>query len=292
MTINNPALYDAAYCAIANSNAIWSNDAVPTDYASMRDAATNNASEIDALIPTIAPRPTLSEILLMESIVKSTFNDRYALDKSSAFYAAIAAVIVAQWIEFGSGLQDSAVATPSAFVYFLDSDADGVIANYYQLTPASLYVPSNTASAATAAGTPNSTVQFAVGGNPVAWIVATAIGGPYVQQGQWVDDLYAAVSQAVSTTNIKLSFYSRTTGGVETHLFDIMSPRVISPTAAVASSEAPETTYPIAPTDRLVVKAFAVFSGAAVAGTATLYFDGLTNASHIHTPIERNQQPT
>jgi hypothetical protein len=293
MSINNPALYDAAYSAIANSNAIWSNDALPSDYAAMRDAATNIATQIDVLIPTISTGPTLSELLLMTSIVKSTFNDRYALDMPSAFYATIASVIVAQWIEFGTGLQDSYVPkpTPSAFVYYLDSLTDPLIAHYLQLTPTTTFVPTTQATA-TATGTPTSTVQFAIGGNPVAWIVQDAIGVPFVQQGEWSDDLYASVNQPVSTTNIMLSFYSRSTGGVETHLFDITSPRVTSSTPVEASIEATEVTYTVDPTDRLVVKAFGVFTGTTVSTTATLYFQGTTNASHIHTPIEQTNPPT
>jgi hypothetical protein len=293
MSINNPALYDAAYSAIANSNAAWTNDAVPADYASMKDAATNIAREVDALIPTIGTGPTLSELLLMESIVKSTFNDRCALDMPSSFYAAIAATIVAQWIEFGTGLQDSYVPkpTPSAFVYYLDSLTDPLIAHYLQLTPTTTFVP-NTQATATATGTPTSTVQLAVGGNPVAWIVQDAIGVPFIQQGEWSDDLYASVNQPVSTTNLMVSFYSRSTGGVETHLFDITSPRVTSSTPAETSIEATETTYTVSPSDRLVIKVFAVLTGSGVSTTATLYFQGTTNASHIHTPIEQTNPPT
>jgi len=288
MPINNPALYDAAYCAIANSNAIWSNDAIPSDYAKMKDAATNIATEVDALIPTIGTGPTLSELLLMGSIVKSTFNDRYALDMPSSFYASIAAVIVAQWIEFGTGLQNNNVPTPSPFVYYLNSSSDPSIAHYLQLTPTSTFIVGSQATA-TATGTPSATVQFSVGGNPVAWIDQLPFGVPYVQQGEWVDDLYTAVSQAASGTNIKVSYYSRTTGGVETHLFDISSPSVTSTTAARSSAQAPQDTYLVNSTDRLVVKPFAVFSGSPIATTATLYFQGPTNASHIHTPVELTQ---
>jgi len=293
MSINNPALYDAAYSAIANSNAIWSNDAIPSDYASMKDAATNIATEVDALIPTISTGPTLSELLLMMSIVKSTFNDRYAVDMPSSFYATIASVIVAQWIEFGTGLQDGYVPkpTPSPFVYYLDTFTDPSISHYLQLTRSPVFILSTQATA-TATGTPSSTVQFSYSGNPVSWIDSDAIGVPFIQQGEWSDDLYASVNQPVSTTNLMVSFYSRSTGGVETHLFDITSPRVTSSTPAEVSIEATETTYTVSPSDRLVVKVFAVLTGSGVSTTATLYFQGTTNASHIHTPIEQTQQPT
>ena len=290
MSINNPALYDAAYCAIANSNAIWSNDAIPSDYAKMKDAATNIATEVDVLIPTIGTGPTLSELLLMGSIVKSTFNDRYALDMPSSFYATIASVIVAQWIEFGTGLQNSSLSTPSPFVYFLDTISDPIISDYFQLTPTTTF-SANTEQIATATGTANATVQFEALGNPIAWIDQDPFGVPFVQQGQWVDDLYASVDQAASTTNLMVSFYSRSTTNVETHLFDITSPRVTLPTATSASNQSSEITYRVDPTDRLVVKVFALFTGTATATTASLYLQG-SNASHIHTPIEINQQPT
>jgi len=256
----------------------------------MKVAATNIATEVDALIPTIGTGPTLSELLLMGSIVKSTFNDRYALDMPSSFYATIASVIVAQWIEFGTGLQNSSLSTPSPFVYFLDTISDPIISDYFQLTPTTTF-SANTEQIATATGTANATVQFEALGNPIAWIDQDPFGVPFVQQGQWVDDLYASVDQAASTTNLMVSFYSRSTTNVETHLFDITSPRVTLPTATSASNQSSEITYRVDPTDRLVVKVFALFTGTATATTASLYLQG-SNASHIHTPIERNQQPT
>lgn len=292
MPINNPLLYDAAYCAIANSNSAWTNDAVPSDYAGMRDAATNIATEVDALIAPISPAPTLSEVLLMESIVKSTFASRYALDMPASFYAVIADTIVAQWIEFGSGLQSaySMQHTPSAFVYFFDTDSDGEIPNYFVLTNTPKYV-SDTQAVATATGTPNATVQFIFSGNPIAWIAAEPLGVPYVQQGEWVSDLYASVSQANSTTNVILKFYARTTGNVENHLFDITSSRISSLTPAKAATQITEGMFSANPTDRLVVKAFAQFSGTAVPTTASLYFQGPTNATHVHTPVEASSPP-
>lgn len=38
--------------------------------------------------------------------------------------------------------------------------------------------------AATATGTPTTTTQFAIGGNPVSWISQTAFGVPFIQQGE------------------------------------------------------------------------------------------------------------
>jgi len=173
----------------------------------------------------------------------------------------------------------------SPFTYYLDSSPDPFIANYLQLTPSDSFTP-GTQVTATATGTPTATVQFVYSGNPVSWIAQEDFGVPFIQQGEWTNDFYASVNQPVSTTNLKVSFYSRTTGGVETHLFDVLSPRVTLSTPAEVSGEATEITYSVNPTDRLVVKIFGQFTGTTVSTTATLYFQGTTNASHIHSPIQ------
>ena len=287
MTINNPALYDVAYSAIANSNLAWLTDVNSSDYAGQAAAASAIATEIDSLIATITPGPTLSQLFLMESIVEKTFIGRFPIIDSPNNYLSIAQSIVAQFNEFTLGLQDSYVPIiPVApFVYYLDSLADPVIPNYLQFTPADSFVETTQATA-TATGTPTSTVQFSIGGNPVSWIDQTAFGQPFVQQGEWTNDFFAAVNQPVSTTNIKVSFYARTTGGVENHLFDIVSPRVTLSTPGEISGETTQPMYVVNSTDRLVIKVFGQFTGTAVSTTATLYFQGATNASHCHTPID------
>lgn len=285
MPINNPALYDSAFVAIANSNMAWLTNANPTDYAGQRNAASAIAAAIDALIPTIDPGPTLSQLLLMESIVEKTFITRFPL--AGTDFSSIAESIAAQFNEFTTGLQDPYVPIPPAspFVYYLDSSSDPLIPNYLQLTPESSFTPS-TQVTATATGTPTTTTQFVYSGNPVSWIAQQDFGVPFIQQGEWTNDFYASVNQPVSTTNLKVSFYSRTTGGVETHLFDIVSPRVTLSTPQEVSGEATEITYSVNPTDRLVVKVFGQFTGTTVSTTATLYFQGTTAASHIHSPIQ------
>jgi hypothetical protein len=285
MTINNPALYDSAFVAIANSNMAWLTDTNPTDYAGQKNAASAIAAAIDALIPTIDPGPTLSQLLLMESIVEKTFITRFPLVGTD--FSAIAESIAAQFNEFTTGLQDPYVPIPPAspFIYYLDSSPDPIIPNYLQLTPEGSFTPS-TQVTATATGTPTTTTQFVYSGNPVSWIAQQDFGVPFIQQGEWTNDFYASVNQPVSTTNLKVSFYSRTTGGVETHLFDVLSPRVTLSTPSEVSGEATEITYSVNLTDRLVVKVFGQFTGTTVSTTATLYFQGTTAASHIHSPIQ------
>jgi len=287
MTINNPALYDVAFAAIANSVSAWLTDANLADYVGQQNAAAAIAAEIDSLIPTISPGPTLSQLFLIESIVEKTFITRFPVSATPANYSVVAGAIAAQFNQFTTGLQDNYVPIPPAspFVYFLDSSADPVIANYLQLTPSASFTvgPQQTA---TASGTPSTTVQFSVGGNPVSWIAQAAIGVPFIQQGEWTADLFGSVNQPVSTTNIRLSVYTRTTGGVETHLFDINGPRITLSTPQESSEDSSQNTFTVNTTDRLVVKAFAVLTGTTVATTATLYYQGPNYASHVHTPIE------
>ena len=292
MTVNNPALYDAAYTGVVNSNAAWANDSTATDYSVIKAAATAIATQIDSLISTITDGPTLSQLYLMNSAVQSTFANRPPpTSPNPADYSSIAATIVAQFNEFLTGLQDDYVPVPPAapFVYYLDSSPDGTsIPNYFQLTPVTAPYNPSTQQTATASGTPagsGTVVQFSYLGNPVAWIAQTQIGEPFVQEGEWVGDMYASVNQPVSTTNLRLSVYVRDTSSNETHLFDIASPRVTLSTPGESTGETTQKQYPCNVTDRLVVKAFAVFTGTTVATTATLYFQGTANASHVHTPI-------
>lgn len=283
---NNPTLWDAIVSGGASSSGAWPTSEVPGDYAAEQAALVALATEIDAAIPTISSGATLSQMMLLNGIVSRVFGGRALSSIDPNTYAAVAASIAAQFQEVSPILQNPfvPVVIPAPFVYYLNSSADPVIPNYYQLTPAGSYVAGSQATA-TAVGTPSATVQFSVGGQPAAWISQSPVGEPFVQEGEWVTDLWASVNQPVSTTNIRLSVYVRTVGGTETHLFDVTGPRCTLSTAQAVSGEGTENQYACNTTDRLVVKAFAVFSGTTVATTATLYYQGNANASHVHTPI-------
>ena len=185
----------------------------------------------------------------------------------------------------GTQVTNLAAAAVGPFVYCLDSAADPSIAHYLQLTPDFAFVNSTLATA-TATGTPSTTVQFAIGGNPVAWISQTAIGSTEIQDGEWAAQLFASVNQPVSTTNLMLSVYTRALNGTETHQFDITGPRVTASTPTESSQDFLGAQYPCNTTDHLVVKIFAVLSGTGVSTTATLDFQGSgALVSHLHTPL-------
>lgn len=177
----------------------------------------------------------------------------------------------------------TAVIPPIALYFDAIPDHSG-ISNYYQLTANTKYV-STAQNVVTASGTPSSTVQFASGSNPIAWITSGSINDVFVQQGAFQFDSYESVNQPVSTTNVALNVYTRTTGGVETFLFTITEPRISAASPTLCSQENIEPMFPCNYTDRLVVKPYAVFTGTTVATTASLYFQGTVNASHLHVPL-------
>lgn len=104
MSLNNPALYDAVI-ALGTPSEGWITSGVATDYAVIRNALSELATEIDSRIPTITTGPSLSQFQLLCGITRSVFAGRSIVDITPAFYSTIASAIAAAFNELSSALQ-------------------------------------------------------------------------------------------------------------------------------------------------------------------------------------------
>lgn len=104
MSLNNPALYDAVI-ALGTPSEGWITSGVATNYATIRNALSDLATEIDSKIPTITTGPSLSQFQLLCGITRSVFAGRTIVDIAPTFYATIAAAIAAAFNELSSALQ-------------------------------------------------------------------------------------------------------------------------------------------------------------------------------------------
>ena len=107
MPINNTALFDAAFAAIANSNEAWLVNPSAADYLPVANVATVIATEIDSQIPNIVLGVTISQRLLMNSSVKNVMAGRNPTDILPSSYASIASAIAGLFNEFSTKLQNT-----------------------------------------------------------------------------------------------------------------------------------------------------------------------------------------
>ena len=170
---------------------------------------------------------------------------------------------------------------------FLSSVVDGTISNYRKM---GFNADATTEAPLTAAVSPGTPVQLGVTGTPRAFI--SDVGVPAVitlQQGQWILDAYLAVNNNNGSCVVTANVYGRDTNAVETLLFSMDTPVISGSTPTLYTVEIVEPMFPLAITDRIVVKFVATKTGGAGATTVTLYTAGTTHNSHIHTPIELPQ---
>jgi len=107
MPINNTALFDAAFAAVANSNEAWLSDPNAVDYLPVANVAVAIATEIDSQIPVITLGATISQRLLMNSTVKNVMAGRNPTAILPSAYASIASAIAGLFNEFSTKLQSS-----------------------------------------------------------------------------------------------------------------------------------------------------------------------------------------
>jgi len=148
-----------------------------------------------------------------------------------------------------------------------------------------------TAGSGTATGVVNTTasgtnIQWTrtAGGTVLEWISGRVPSGGFPLSGAVNVAIWANESAMGANSGGRVRLYKRTSGGTETELFTLTSPEINSATAEEVQSEIVNADITIATTDRLVVKYYAQ-STSAVNRTVTLYYEGATNYSHIHTPI-------
>ena len=274
MTINNPSLYDAAYCAIANSNVAWIAGTVPSDYNTQLAAATVIALQIDSQIAPITPVPSLSQLFLMQSIVEKTFINRYPLPTTD--YSDIAASIASQFNKFSSGLKGSYLPIPGPATYwFHDDDSD--ISLYKKLLDFLADDPIEMDM--------NVTLVHSDGEVLLAHAHITDPGFPggiEIPAGSWTFVIYRNASVAGVTT-IVFRIYTRTTLGVETEIFNFSTGLINDATVTRQVINVSVANIPLADGERLVVKPFAT-NTQAFPVTVHMYHDGLLHNSYLQFP--------
>jgi hypothetical protein len=104
MPQNNPALYTAVIAGATGGSVAgrWITDITPVDYQGLVNAVVAIATEVDSQIPGINSGPSLSQILLLQSITQGVFVDRNPQDIITADYLAIAKAIAALFIQASS----------------------------------------------------------------------------------------------------------------------------------------------------------------------------------------------
>lgn len=137
-------------------------------------------------------------------------------------------------------------------------------------------------------GTQNDIVQAVTSGTSPVLLAsfATPAGGlgvTSIPSGIWLFNPYAKVS-AGATCSIFIRVYSRTSGGVETLLFQSGPSDPLTTTTIVQEMENVEATYSVSSTDRLVIKYYAQNSAVA-SRNVTFSFDGTLYVSHLHSPF-------
>jgi hypothetical protein len=112
-------------------------------------------------------------------------------------------------------------------------------------------------------------------------------GDPGLQNipaGEWTIDSYAKVDQNVDVNKLLVKIYKRVAAGTETLI--VQGEAVVTATSAEMYTIDVTQTQDVAllVTDRIVVKYYAKSSSTG-GRTVTLYLEGTTHSSHIHTPI-------
>lgn len=102
--------------------------------------------------------------------------------------------------------------------------------------------------------------------------------------GNWITHIHASVDvSAGHNTRIVARYYSRSTLGVETLLFESTSPQIVVGTTEYQFNTV-EPQFLTAQSDRLVVKFYATTTSVGTR-TVRLYYQGATQTSYIATPI-------
>lgn len=114
---------------------------------------------------------------------------------------------------------------------------------------------------------------------PVTGLNRTSIDG-----GTWVFNTFGSVSSiAGSICTIRHDVYKRTSGGTETLLFSVDTP-ALATTVGQYDVETVQPAFACNLTDRLVIK-YSATNNTALSRNVTLYHNGTTHYSHIHTPL-------
>lgn len=171
---------------------------------------------------------------------------------------------------------DAPIVAGDGVSFFLDDSASD-IATYFTLEEAPTSHPE----------VDDSVAVNAADGEVLIESYATQVGIPgtdLIQAGSWHWYLYAYVDASTSVSQIRIRVYKRTSGGVETELFNAITAEINATSTTLYEFESTQPAYTIGATDRIVVKFFALTTSV-VSRTVHLIHNGTTSYSHIHTPI-------
>ena len=141
MPQNNPALFTAVIAGATGGsiNDRWITSASPSDYQGLVNAVVAIATAVDAAIPGINSGPSLSQILLLQSIVQGVFADRNPTDVISANYTAIANAIAALFNQSSASV--APVPTILAMGHIHDDGSGPVIITEYNVASVGYSIP-------------------------------------------------------------------------------------------------------------------------------------------------------
>ncbi len=110
------------------------------------------------------------------------------------------------------------------------------------------------------------------------------LGLSLIPGGAWHFTTFASVDSSVGTSQIVIRVYKRNPGNVETELFSVVTSEINATTVTEYSVETVQPDFAIFETDRIVIK-YLFKTTSAVDRTGTLYYEGTSHYSHVHTPI-------
>jgi hypothetical protein len=118
----------------------------------------------------------------------------------------------------------------------------------------------------------------------IAGFVTQPVGVTSINGNVWSFKTFCHVDSATGVSNIVVRVYKRDSVGAETQLFFDQTAEINATTVTQFDIDSVQSSFTVAATDRIVVKYyFKTTSGST--RTATLYFQGTDNYSHINTPV-------
>lgn len=114
---------------------------------------------------------------------------------------------------------------------------------------------------------------------------STGLGGAQIDGGEWEFNFYTYVdSLSLGTSSVDIDIFKRTSGGVETLLFNINSGPIISTAISLYTVSTVQQPFSISATDRLIIKVYAKTT-ALVNRTVHLIYGGTAHYSNLNTPL-------
>jgi len=141
MPQNNPALFTAVITGATGGsvNDRWITNANPNDYQNLVNAVVAIATAVDAAIPGINSGPSLSQILLLQSIVQGVFADRNPTSIIASNYTTIANAIAALFNQASNSIIP--IPTILAMGHIHDDGSGPVIITSYNVASVEYSVP-------------------------------------------------------------------------------------------------------------------------------------------------------